>query len=92
MAERLRDRSKPITDTISRNNVTLFNEQSQKRKTKSQETVTLLKSESSLFARLYVAYQTRYGDLDNFFSHENQPFTPSLSSYHLWQVMPRQKV
>lgn len=79
--ERLGDRSKPLTDTISRNKVILFNEQTQRKKTKSQETVTLLKSESSLFARLYVACQTRDGDMDNFFSHENQPFPPSLSSY-----------
>jgi hypothetical protein len=81
LKERLKDRTKPITDPITRNKVVLFNEVSKKVKTKSQENVTLLKSESSLFARLYVACQTRHGDLDNFFSHENQPFPPSLSSY-----------
>ena len=43
--------------------------------------VTLLKSEASLFATLYVACQTRDGDMDTFFSHENQPFPPSLSSF-----------
>ena len=81
VSERLRDRSKPLTDTISRNKVSLFNEQPQRKKNKSQEMVTLLKSVASLFARLYVACQTRDGDMDTFFSHENQPFPPSLSSF-----------
>ena len=40
-----------------------------------------MKGEASLFARLYVACQTRDGDMDTFFSHENQPFPPSLSSF-----------
>ncbi len=63
VSERLRDRSKPLTDTISRNKVSLFNEQPQRKKNKSQEMVTLLKSVASLFARLYVACQTRDGDM-----------------------------
>ena len=64
---------KPLTDAISRNKVSIFNEQPQRKKTKSQEVVTLLKSEASLYARLYVACQTRDG--------VNQPFPPSLSSF-----------
>ena len=43
--------------------------------------VTILKSEASLFARLYVACQTRDGDMDNFFNLVNQPFPPSLLSF-----------
>lgn len=78
--ERLRTKTKAITAPITRNKVVLFNEQPKKTK-KSAETVTLLKNESSLFSRLYVACQTRDGDLDTFFSHENHPFPPSLSSY-----------
>ena len=81
VSERLRDRSKPLTVTISRNKVRIFNEQPQRKKTKSQEMATLLKSEASLFARLYVDCETKDGDMDNFFSHENQPFPPSLSSF-----------
>ena len=71
VSERLLDRSKPLTDTISRNKVSLFNEQPQRKQTKSQEMVTLLKSKASLFARLYVACQTKDGDVDNLFSHGN---------------------
>ena len=51
VSERLRDRSKPLTDTISRNKVSLFNEQPQRKKNKSQEMVTLLKREASLFEK-----------------------------------------
>ena len=59
---------KPLTDAISRNKVSIFNEQPQRKKTKSQEVVTLLKSEASLYAGLYVACQTRDGDMDTSFS------------------------
>ena len=33
----------------------------------------------SLFSRLYIACQSRDGDLDQFFSHENQAAPPALS-------------
>ena len=32
-----------------------------------------------LFSRLYIACQTRNGDLDEFFKHENQAYPPSIS-------------
>ena len=86
--EQLRINTKPITATITRNKVVLFNVQS-KRSNKSGDKVSLLKSESSLFASLYVACQTRKGDLNNFFSHENLPFPPSLSAYG--QLRPGKK-
>ena len=38
-----------------------------------------LKTDCTLLARLYIACQTRGGDLDEFFSHENQSHPPSLS-------------
>ena len=78
--ERIRTNIKPITATITRNKVVLFNVQAKTSK-KSGDKVNLLKNESSLFARLYIACQTRDGDLDNFFRHENHPFPPSLSTY-----------
>ena len=52
VSERLRDRSKPLTDTIRRNKVlSIFNDQPHRKKTKSQEMATLLKTKASLFAR-----------------------------------------
>ena len=41
--------------------------------------VTALKNDCNLFSRLYIACQTRDGDLDTFFTHENQSTPPSLS-------------
>ncbi len=35
----------------------------------------------SLFSRLYIACQSRDGDLDDFFRHENQVCPPSLSNF-----------
>ena len=42
--------------------------------------MSALKSDCSLFSRLYVSCQVRSGDLEEFFSHENQNYPPSLSS------------
>ena len=39
-----------------------------------------IRNDCSLFSRLYIACQTRSGDLDSFFAHENQPAPPSLSN------------
>ncbi len=41
--------------------------------------VASLKSDCVLFSHLYVACQTRDGDLDTFFTYENQAAPPSLS-------------
>ena len=35
----------------------------------------------SLFCLLYVSCQARDGNLDTFFSHENQDFSPLVSTY-----------
>ena len=39
-----------------------------------------LKCDISLFSRLYIACQSRDGDIDDFFRHENQACPPSLSN------------
>ena len=38
-----------------------------------------MKSDCNLFSRLYLACQARYGDVYQFFSHENHACPPSLS-------------
>ena len=49
-----------------------------------------MKSDCALFARLYISCQTRDGDLDEFFKHENQGCPPSLS--HLGKLrLPKKK-
>jgi len=39
-----------------------------------------LKNDKALFSRLYIASQTREGDVDEFFWHENQSTPPSLAT------------
>lgn len=79
--ERLETVSVPLYDTIHRNNFPLCNSQSEITKTKSQLSVKLLKLDRSLFSRLFLAAQTRGADLEEFFSHENQVYPPSLSDH-----------
>ena len=75
--ERLIACSKPLEDPITRIHLAPFHHPS--KKVKKDSKITLLKSDCALFSRLYFGCQSRGGDLDAFFSHENQPFPPSLS-------------
>jgi len=52
-----------------------------KRKPSSSLKMSELKTDCELFSRLYIACQSRDGDLDEFFKHENQPYPPSLSQH-----------
>ena len=40
-----------------------------------------MKAERNLYANLYVACQSREGDLDNFFAHENHSYPVSISDH-----------
>ena len=75
---RLKTNSIHITDTITKTSVTLFNKSPTKPR-RLPHTYALLKEETALFSKLYMACQTRQGDLPAFFRHENYPFPPSLS-------------
>ena len=48
---------------------------------KTKQKLATLNAERRLYANLYVACQSREGDLDNFFSHENHSFPVSISEY-----------
>ena len=48
---------------------------------KVRQRVTSLKQDCDLFLSLYVACQSREGDLHQFFSHENHAYPPALSVY-----------
>ena len=66
--ERLIDQVRPISDPIKRNNIPLFTTTTPRRvKFISQQQVSSLKNDCSLFSRLYLASQIRNGDLDDFF-------------------------
>jgi hypothetical protein len=77
--ERLVSQTKPITDPIKRNSFPLFSRPPVREKSRSQQQLSSLKSDCSLFSRLYIASQIRDGNLDEFFEHENQACPPSLS-------------
>lgn len=77
--ERLVKQTKTIADPIKRNNLHLFSRPPVHRKSSKQLQLSSLKNDCSLFSRLYIASQTRNGDLDDFFSHENQVRPPVLS-------------
>ena len=77
--ECLVDRTKPLDDVIKKNVRYLFSTPTKRRKTKAQAIVAEIKSDRNLFSRLYVACQVSDGNLDEFFSYENQSCPPSLS-------------
>ena len=78
--ERLDKCEKPITEVITKNKLPLFRNQSVRCHSSRQKMqITSLKNDCSLFSRLYISCQTRDGDLDRFFTHENQATPPSLS-------------
>ena len=77
--ERLVKQTKAIADPIKRNNLHLFSRPPVQRKSSKQLQLSSLKNDCSLFSRLYIASQTRNGDLDDFFCHENQVCPPVLS-------------
>ena len=64
---------------ISKNKPELFYFSSVKKTDRAKEHIATNKNNCSLFSRLFIGCQTREGNLENFFSHENQSFLPSLS-------------
>ena len=82
VTKRLQERTTPLFDTIRKNKLSLFNSpRATKEKSSDKLKIASLKSNCSLFSRLYVSCQVRDGDLEGFFGHENQSFPPSLSQY-----------
>ena len=61
------------------NKLPLFKSPRQKEPSKDKQQISSLKSDCALFSRLFISCQTREGDLDDFFSHENQGCPPSIS-------------
>ena len=77
--QRLTECTVPITEVLTKNKLPLFSSPPVKCPSKMKMQVATLKSDCNLFSRLYIACQTRDGDLDTFFMHENQSAPPSLS-------------
>ena len=77
--ERLIKRTKSIWDPIRRNKFKVFVHSAEKIAGKKRQQVISLKSDIALFSRLYISCQTRGGNLEEFFKHENQAWPPALS-------------
>ena len=70
------DRSATIHE---KNSLPLWKRPSPRVVTKSKQKVASLKSDCNLFSHLYIASKFRDNNLEDFFSHENHPWPPSLS-------------
>ena len=80
VTERLEKCTTPITHPLPKNKLPLFSRPPVKVKSKGKAQLAALKSDCSLFSRLYISCQTRDGDINHLFSHENQATPPALSS------------
>ena len=67
--DRFVDKTKYITDPLHKNKLPLFSRKKAASKQKTQ--VAALKDDCALFSRLYIACQSRDGNLEEFFKHEN---------------------
>lgn len=78
---RILSNTKSFYDTIKKNNISLgiFKAGTKKVLTKTKSQLNSMKSDVQLFSRMYIACQSRDGNLDNFFEHENHPWPPSIA-------------
>ncbi len=72
--DRIIDRKIYIQEPIKRNKISLFKCPNKKVTPKQKLQLSSLKSDCSLFSRLYISCQVRGGNLDEFFEYENQPY------------------
>ena len=73
------DKSIDLEDKIPRNKNKIFTTQVTKKINNGKLKLVEARQEIQLFSRLYIACQTRDSDLNEFFSHENHAYPPSLS-------------
>ncbi len=64
--------NKPLSDIVSSIKLALYSIPQAKQRSRSKEQVACLKTNCTLFSRLYIACQARQSNLDSFFEHENQ--------------------
>ena len=73
--------TKNVYETLKRNKLSLFRNKNTVTISKTQLKVTSLKQDCHLFSSLFVACQSRDGDMAQFFAHENHTYPPTLSVY-----------
>ena len=79
MTDPLVEQTTPISEPIKKNKLSLFSRPSKREKSNTSLQVSYLKSDCSLFFWLYIVCQSRDGNLQDIFKHENQACHPSLS-------------
>jgi len=62
-----------ITDPIQHYGIKVFSISAAKAQTHKKHQMKDLKNYCNLFSKLYISCQTREGNLNKFFEHENQP-------------------
>ena len=80
ISERLLNRTSPLSEPIKKNKLSLFSTPPPKTLSKTNQQLSSVKSDCTLFSRLYISWQTREGNLEDFFKHENQACLPLLSN------------
>ena len=71
--ERFQKRTKEVASVISKNKLPLFKSPLEQKSDKKKVQVAALKDDCALFSRLYIAWQSREGNLQEFFKDENHP-------------------
>ena len=79
--ERLLTCKKSIYEVIPKNKLSLFRNKNAVKFSKEKLKVVSLQQDRKLYASLYVACQSRNGDLADFFAHENHAYPPAISEY-----------
>ena len=80
ITEHLVKREKSLFDPIRKNNnLALFKTPQKKLPTEEKQQISSLKSDCALFSKRFIYCQTRNGNLDEFFKHENQACPLSVS-------------
>ena len=74
--ECLVERTKSINDAIRRKKLKVFNTSTPRSVSKGKQQLASLMNDVALFSRLYIGCQTRDGNLEEFFRHENQACPP----------------
>ncbi|KAL8561191.1 hypothetical protein ACOMHN_029262 [Nucella lapillus] len=71
--------AKAVDDPIPRNKLKVFSTSTPRIQSKGQQQLASVKNDRELFARMYIGCQTRDGNLEEFFRHENQACPSALS-------------
>ena len=75
----LKEKKTSIYEIIKKNKFAIFTQPSKPNKASNKMEITTLKKSCQFFSQLYITCQVRDGNLNEFFSHENGSYPPSIS-------------